>query len=66
MNQVKLKAIDQVDLMKLFDLDHAQAILDIKHPQKSWILADDNYEMVAGKITEKPTLKPELDTKKSK
>ncbi len=57
MKQVKLLCTDSrnadgTEKIVPFDFDHAQRILDVKHPQKGWVLKDSLYKMEKGKIVE--------------
>lgn len=53
------KNTDGSDILQSFEDSHAQRILDVKHPARGWVLCDDNYILIQGVITRKPTFKPE-------
>lgn len=38
------------DIIKEFEIEYAQRILDVKHPMKGWKLQDSDYKMEKGKI----------------
>ena len=48
------KTADGGSVYRQFELAHAQAILDVKHPQATWKLEDAGYERIKGVITAKP------------
>lgn len=41
---------DGGEIIKEFDNEQAQRMLDVKHPQKGWVLKDEAYKMEKGKI----------------
>lgn len=38
------------DVVQEFTIEHAQRILDVKHPQNPWKLKDEEYKIEQGKI----------------
>lgn len=65
MNEVTLVTLQATDsknpdgswYTQKFDIEHAQRIMDVRHPNKGWKLADPSFEMKAGQITAISTAK---------
>ena len=51
MAQVKLKQVGtDPEVVQEFELEHANRILNVRHPQKTWELKDPAYKMDKGQI----------------